>query len=451
MFLSPLVAIHTRKRQSDERSLPLATHQWSLIRSPSLRWRLISTAFLPSCPAMGLDSRWPAARRTLIRRRTAAFCWNCPVGPFRRPLHSTMLPSCMATISSPLRPKWQDVPQDAFRQIYREIYTHHDLAALWEVRPRQITYYALKANKDRLYTSFEAPRRRGTPRKIEVPSPTLRYLQRLIHESFTRIYGPHPAVHGFRTGRSIVTNAENHLNRKYVLTLDLLDFFPSITRPRIFGRLTTSPYDFQPRIANVIASLATNSLDTLPQGSPCSPIISNMIVAELDAELARFAASKHCHYTRYADDITISTKRQHLSPEIAKYPNSRGTGQAILGDGLMSIIERHGFRVNHRKTRLQSDWTRQVCTGLIVNGQTVAVPRAYVRRLRSLIHHWTKYGWEDAASVLAVEKGRPTFKERGQLVNHVQGRLDYLRMVRGQDDVVYQRMCDRFQAIPENH
>lgn len=356
----------------------------------------------------------------------------------------------MPTVSSPLRPQWNDIPQAAFRALYRDLNSYQDLASLWEIPTWQLTYHAFQANKDTLYRSFTIPRRYGEPRQIEAPSSTLRYLQRLIHESLTRIYGPHPAVHGFRAGRSIVTNAKNHLDCRYVLTIDLLDFFPSVTRPRIFGRLTSSPYDFDPMIANVIASLATNSGGVLPQGSPCSPVIANMVVAELDTELARFAASKHCRYTRYADDITISTKRQSLSPQIARYPNARGTGQAILGDELLDIIERHKLRINNRKTRLQSHWTRQICTGLVVNGKSVSVPRVYVRRLRSLIDHWTKNGWEDAASVLAAEKGQPAFAERDRLANHVRGRLTYLEMVRGTDALVCKRLREQFGAIAED-
>ena len=170
------------------------------------------------------------------------------------------------------------------------------------------------------------------------------------------------------------------------------------------------------------------------------------------ASPGNFSASKCCYYTRYGDDITISTKRETLSPQIARYPNSRGTGQAILGDPIVDIIERrHNFRINNRKTRLQSRWTRQLCTGLVVNGEAAAVPRAYVRRLRSLVDHWSKSGWEDAASALASEEGRPSITERDQLLSHGQGRIDYLTMVRGREDPLCQRMSERFRAIPQGY
>ena len=357
----------------------------------------------------------------------------------------------MPSSSSPLRPQWQERSQTEFRRAYKALESPQDLASLWGVPASQIAYYAFKAPKHDLYTSFAIPRRHGAPRHIEAPNPTLRYLQRIIHESLTCIYGPHRAVHGFRAGRSIVTNAKCHVDSRYVLNIDLSDFFHSVTRQRIYGRLITAPYELDTKVANIVASLATNSLGTLPQGSPSSPILANMIAAQMDDELSRFATSRYCVYTRYADDITISTKRQVLSPQIARYPHSRGTGQAILGDALVDTIERHGFTINNRKTRLQSHSTRQLCTGLVVNGKSVSVPRRYVRRLRSLIDHWSKNGWKDAASALAAENGRPHFTERRQLVNHVRGRLDYLRMVCGHSDPVCKQMRDRFEAIPESH
>ena len=353
----------------------------------------------------------------------------------------------------PIRPDWLDIPQATFRANYRNLESLHDLAAFWGIAPHQLSYYAFHADKRVAYSTFTIPRRNGRARRIDAPKPTLKYFQRLIHESLTKIYGPHPAVHGFCVERSIVTNAQNHLGRRYVLNIDLADFFPSITRPRIYGRLIAEPYLLRPRIANIIASLSTNVYNRLPQGSPASPIIANMVAAQLDSDLADMCAPLLCRYTRYADDITISTARDELSPHIARYPNSRGTGQVVIGDRLNGIIENNGFKINHRKSRLQSYWTRQLCTGLVVNGDRVSPPRSYIRRLRSLIHHWEKNGWQDAARVLhRVENRNPDrFQNRKSVFDHVVGRIGYLKMVRGQNDSVAQRLESVVGSIPANH
>lgn len=356
----------------------------------------------------------------------------------------------MPSSSSPLRPQWASISQSDFRNNYKQLSSLQDLAAFWEIEPSQLSYYAFHIDKEDAYRTFHIPRRNGRKRRIEAPNPTLKFIQRLIHESLTLVYGPHSAVHGFLPGRSIVTNAENHVGSQYVLNIDLADFFPSITRKRIFGRLVNAPYSFNSRVANLIAALSTNIYSRLPQGSPSSPILANIVAAELDTDLAKLCRSYSCWYTRYADDITISTSRGELSPKLARYPNASGTGQVVIGDKLINVIERHGFQINERKSRLQSYWTRQLCTGLVVNRGRVSPPRPYIRRLRSLIDHWRKNGWQDAAQMLHTKENRPLFLERQALVNHVNGRIGYLKMVRGHDDPVSQRLERIVSTLPPN-
>ena len=151
----------------------------------------------------------------------------------------------MPNVSSPLRPQWAAIPQEEFRRNYSQLGSLRDLAAFWGIRPSQLSYYAFHIDKRTAYKTFRISRRNGRERRIEAPTPTLKYIQRLIHESLTRVYGPHPAVHGFLSQRSIVTNAQNHVGRRYVLNVDLADFFPSITRKRIYGRLVAAPLFFQ--------------------------------------------------------------------------------------------------------------------------------------------------------------------------------------------------------------
>lgn len=354
----------------------------------------------------------------------------------------------MSGISAPLRPQWTTIGQAEFRRDFRQLHSLQELAAFFGIEPFQLSYYAFTVNKTHVYTTFNIPRRSGRQRHIEAPTRTLKFIQRLIHESLTRIYGPHPAVHGFRASRSIITNARNHTNRRYVLNLDLADFFPSITRKRIYGRLVAAPYSLSSNVANLIASIATNAYSQLPQGSPPSPVIANILAAELDTDLAKLCGLLHCRYTRYADDITISTSRSELSPELARYPTALGTGQVIVGDRLRDIVERHGFRINDRKSRLYSHWTRQMCTGLVVNNLRVTPPRSYVRRLRSLIDHWKKNGWQDAAQSMHAAENRPLFNNRQRLLDHVLGRVAYLRMVRGSNDPVCERLERNIASLP---
>lgn len=357
----------------------------------------------------------------------------------------------MSNVSSPLRPEWAAVPQDEFRKTYRQLRSLQDLASFWKIAPAQLSYYAFQIDKRYAYRTFSIPRRYGGERIIDAPLPTLKYIQRLIHESLTRVYGPHPAVHGFSSGRSIVSNARNHIGARYLLNIDLADFFPSITRERIYGRLVAAPYSFDARVANIIAALSTNVFSQLPQGSPSSPVIANIVASKLDDDLAKLCGAMRCWYTRYADDITISVSRGELPPRIARYPSARGTGQVIIGDALVNAIQENGFQINDRKSRLQSYWTRQMCTGLVVNGSQVSPPKSYIRRLRSLVDHWQSYGWENAVKVLQLKENRADINTRDKLANHVNGKINYLKMVRGQADPISQRLNRIVLSIPQDH
>ena len=354
----------------------------------------------------------------------------------------------MPAVSRPLRPDWAEISQSEFRAAFRELGSLRELAAFWRIPLSQLSYYAYHADKRLVYSTFSIPRRYGRERNIEAPVRTLKYVQRILHESLTRVYGPHPAVHGFVPHRSVATNAQIHVGQRYVLNIDLADYFPSITRKRIFGRLIAEPYAFQPPVANAVASLSTNFFAQLPQGSPSSPVIANIVTAGMDADLAKLCGRLRCRFTRYADDISISTSRGEMPSQIARYPNASGTGQVIIGDELANIIDRHGFKINHRKSRLQSYWTRQMCTGLVVNGDRPSLRRPYIRRLRSLIDHWQKRGWQDAAQVLHLKEGHLLIEDRQAFVNYVAGKIGYLKMVRGQDDTVFQRLDGIIKAIP---
>ena len=128
-----------------------------------------------------------------------------------------------------------------------------------------------------------------------------------------------------RKKRSILTNATLHKRRRYVLNLDLEDFFPSITFGRIRGFfIKDKHFALQEKVATVIAQIACFN-NELPQGSPCSPVLSNLIGHLLDTRLARFARLYKCTYSRYADDITFSTSRKDFPAElVARFAHSEG-------------------------------------------------------------------------------------------------------------------------------
>src|SRR5690606_10472469 len=124
-------------------------------------------------------------------------------------------------------------------------------------------------------------------------------------------------AHGFERRRSIVTNASLHKRRRYVLNLDLEDFFPSFNFGRIRGFfIKDKHFGLDEKVATVLAQIACHD-NELPQGSPCSPIISNLVAHLLDVRLARMAKRYKCTYSRYADDRTFSTNQREFPSQLA--------------------------------------------------------------------------------------------------------------------------------------
>ena len=318
------------------------------------------------------------------------------------------------------------------RSSLRELKSSAELAVFMGVRPKSLNYYAYGPDKPSFYSEFTIKKRTGGNRIIKQPNPNLKYLQRLVHELMRAIYGRHPSVHGFVKGQSVITHALQHVNRKYLLKLDFIDYFPSITRRRIFGRLLAAPYDLHPKVAHAIASIATDENGRLPQGSPCSPVIANIITAEFDSDVVKIVKVLNVRYSRYADDLVFSSDRD-MHPSLARYPRTQGLGPIIVGEALKDLISEHGFEINYRKTRLYSSWTRQLCTGIIVNNSALSLPRIYLRNLRAAIHTYSRDGWEAASERIARGENRDAFASEESLKGFLGGRLAWASNVMGDD------------------
>ncbi|WP_229799809.1 reverse transcriptase domain-containing protein, partial [Vogesella fluminis] len=169
-------------------------------------------------------------------------------------------------------------------------------------------------------------------------------------------------AHGFIRKRSILTNAMMHLHKKNVLNVDLKNFFDSFNFGRVRGFfIKNNNFKLDPNIATVIAQIACHE-NKLPQGSPCSPVISNLITHSLDIRLASLAKANSCTYSRYADDITFSTREKVFPSRLMAETEQ----EYIPSKRLNSEIRRAGFGLNENKTRIQYKDSRQEVTGLVV-------------------------------------------------------------------------------------
>ncbi|WP_374658432.1 retron Ec67 family RNA-directed DNA polymerase/endonuclease [Phenylobacterium sp.] len=302
------------------------------------------------------------------------------------------------------------------------------LAILMGTKPKALAHAIHGIPDHEKYFEFKIPKKSGGSRLIQSPVPPLKKAQKLLAkvlyaclleiEADANISERNALSHGFSKGRSVITNASRHRNRRYVFNVDLEDFFPSIHFGRVRGFFAKNRhFELNDAVATAIAQLACHN-GALPQGSPCSPVISNLLAHVLDVHLGRFAAAQGCSYTRYADDLTFSTNRKDFPPSIGM-PVEGSPHQWTAGDGLVGRVYRAGFRINNKKTRLQYRNSRQSATGLVVNDK-VNVPNEYYRQARTMVHHLTTSGtfyFQDQTSPA-------TF---GQL----RGMLSFLFLVRG--------------------
>jgi hypothetical protein len=277
-----------------------------------------------------------------------------------------------------------------------------DLSALLGYRPDALAFILYKLDPSEKYERFQIPKKNGGVRDICAPTAQLKLLQRRLanllyacRAEIDRESGLASLSHGFRRGHSIVTNAKPHQRRRYVFNLDLKDFFPTFNFGRVRGFfIKNRAFALNDKVATLIAQIACYD-NQLPQGSPCSPVIADLITHLLDVRLAQLAKKERITYSRYADDITFSTN-QKTFPEAVAIQDPIVAGKWDLGPDLAKRIKDTYFTVKPEKTRMQCGMSRKIVTGLTVN-QKVNVQSDYYRFTRAMCDALFKRGeyWID--------------------------------------------------------
>lgn len=328
---------------------------------------------------------------------------------------------------------------------FKDLKTKKDVAMFLGGSLQNLSYNLYKLPEERRYKVFPVPKKSGGYRIIYAPSSSIKYYQRSIANALMDSVSMKSCVHGFAREKSIKTNALVHKNKKYVINIDLNDFFPSIHFGRVLGIFSGYPFNFNAEVATVLAQICTFE-GKLPQGAPSSPIISNLVCRSLDNQLLDFAKKHKLSYTRYADDITFSTNMK-------KFPEGIGQvaadGILTLSEELSEIIESNDFRINSSKVRCFSKNGRQEVTGLVVN-RKVNVRRIYIRRIRAMLHAWKKYELEAAAKEhfekyvnlpILPDAAGDIFKKR------VVGMIGFVGYIKGRGDSVYSGLYSKLQNI----
>jgi len=267
---------------------------------------------------------------------------------------------------------------------------------------------------DEFYEIKNINKKSGGNRLIHIPCKVLKRIQRLILDKILTNIRVSKSCKGFVKGFSTLDNALPHVGAKTILSMDIKNFFPSISSKQVYFMFKKIGYN------NLISTILTNFCtceDSLPQGSPCSPMIANLVTYKLDLRIENYLKNTGITYTRYADDLTFSG-------------NNRS--QIIyIKDKIIKIIEEENFCINSKKTRISTFTKPKIVTGLIITNEKVGIGKKKYKELRAKIHHLTK---SDCQS----------FYLSNYLLPHVQGWLSYLKSV---DFERYLKVCQYVKQL----
>lgn len=287
-------------------------------------------------------------------------------------------------------------------------------------------------NRERYNIFYIRKKRKGRYRMISSPVPRLKIILRGLNELLYQYFSPASYVTGFVRNASIIDNGRIHVGQRYIYTIDLDNFFESVKVDVIVSYLCKPPYNFSIDVANTIAYISCvknikNNTICLSQGSPLSPILSNIVCVDLDKKLNGLASFYRAQYSRYADDITFSSYNNIYSrtDEFARK--------------VKIIIEESNFKINYNKIHISGPQSRHYITGIVANAK-VNVPREYTDSIRNLLYIWKQYGVNDA-----YERFDEWYKKRNKgkstpfIGDFLRGQIEYTGTVRGKNDLLYKR------------
>ncbi|MBR1531112.1 MAG: retron St85 family RNA-directed DNA polymerase [Eubacterium sp.] len=246
------------------------------------------------------------------------------------------------------------------------------LESTFNMSKRELYYVSNNIGKH--YKKIIIKKKSGENRTLYAPDKKLKYIHRIILKEFLSDYKISACATAYHKGAQLVDNALPHINKKYLLKLDIKDFFPSI----MFGRVYKLFYSkFPEEYAKLFAELCCYD-DCLVQGAPTSPAVSNIVMLNFDNELEAWCKSNFISYTRYCDDITLSSDE----PLVSAYHYVK------------KLLNKNGFEVNKKKTRFIKHTHGQYVTGIVVN-EHLQVTREYRRKLRQDLYYLYKFGARD--------------------------------------------------------
>lgn len=300
----------------------------------------------------------------------------------------------------------------------------------------RINFYELQdLINNPVYIHFRIPKKKSGYREISAPDPRLKKVHKRLNYYLQAYYlCIKPAeVMGFiinpkyaETKHDIIENARMHVGKKYLLNIDLKDFFSNISAKRVKDLFSSDLFYFDEQLVTAL-TLITTYKGKLPTGAPTSPVISNFLCLQMDQQIKDFCIANSIQYSRYADDLSFSSNIKIEQEQISK---------------IIKIINQNSFEINKKKLRIRRSDQKQVVTGIVVN-EKVNVDRKLIRKVRAIIHDISINGLELAAkrhlnTIETNQKDLQFFKTK------IEGYIRFIGQVRGREDDIYNQLFNNF-------
>lgn len=222
-------------------------------------------------------------------------------------------------------------------------------------------HYVIR-NKAKFYHPIEKPKDDGSIRIVYRVRNPMKELHLKIKERYFKIDYPH-YLHGGISNRSIITNADVHRQAKSLIVMDIQKCFPSIKREHI--RCLFKKWNYTDNLADVLSNILTFN-DELPQGACCSSLIANLVLFN-ERELVNDFKQNNYQYSRYIDDIAVSSKRELSENEVQE-----------IKQKIFDMVEKNKFSINCKKTKVHhasapdtEDKKFMIVTGIKVDGKNL--------------------------------------------------------------------------------
>lgn len=256
---------------------------------------------------------------------------------------------------------------------YNELLSSFNLVNTSDIKKMNKILYGISNNIDLNYEEIIIKKKNKNLRYLNEPSPILKSIQKRILKNVLEEKMISKCAYAYKKGLSTILNAKNHVGRKVILKLDIENFFDNINFYKVYNSCFNENL-YPKKLGMLLTNLCVYN-DILPQGSPTSGYISNIVLRNFDCNIDAYCKDKNINYTRYSDDMTFSGDFDIR--KLIKYVNE--------------LLYKEGFKLNKSKIKVVLNTTRQQVTGIVVN-KKINLSKNYKRKIRQEVYYVLKYG-----------------------------------------------------------